>query len=466
MSMIAHRRLRRGERGLSLFEMLLTVGIISTFLLFVIQIGQEIAREQAISGAANYVLRVDKALEATLSNPQRFRALYNQANAQPSRMVEATVGMLRNNTGVFFGTQTADILNDNFPNQTTFNQTFRILLRAVDNAADPNDPPALATYLLSTTMINDTLVTRIASKLGGGGGALRNTADPLNGTIRGTYATWQEQVPNLILSGWAAGLGLNPPPTIANGGYVAYYHRYDIDRIAKDYLYRNDVGYASLNRMNADLSLGNYNLMGADDVTVTNALTGREAYVKSSADLQNVTISNTLQADSRAQLGGNITGSVPAFNFTIDSSRDAGGAIVAPSTLAIGALTTVTNSAQVENTATIKGNLDTPSAIGNVGVIDGNLNVAAAQGMNARVANTGLTVSGNTTVNSGTLRAADLNSAGAITVSGGQVGMVDLQTGNLSVSNGTSGINGGSLRALSIQGTANVNTFGACNAGC
>lgn len=466
MTVPDRRRYRQGERGLSLFEMLLTVGVISSFLLVVIQVGQDIAREQAVASSANHILRIDEALQATLSNPQRFQVLYDRSNAQPSRMVEGTVGMLRNNTGIFFGAQTADVLNDNFPNIGPFNQNFRILIRAVDDPADPNDPPALATYILSTTMISDNLVTRISSKLGGGGGALRNTADPLNGTIRGTYGTWQEQVPNLVLSGWAAGLNLNPPPTVDNGGYVAYFHRYDIDRISKDYLYRNDMGFAALNRMNTDLSLGDFNLLGVDDITATNTLSGEEAYVKSSAQLQRLDLSGSFQTDSRAQLSGDIAGTVGGgFNFTVDSARDGAGAITAPGALTVGGIATITDSAQINNAMTVQGNLETPSTIANIGTIDGNLNVTAPQGINARAAAAGMTVSGATSV-TGTMRAADLNTAGAITVSGGTVGMVDMRTGNLNVANGTGGINGGAMRTLSIQGTANVNTFGACNSGC
>lgn len=451
-----HNR-RRAQGGFSLLEMLLTVGVAAVFFVAVIEFGQTIARDQALRAAANYVAQVDRALDNMLSNPARFNTVYNAVRTAGGR-AEISIGDLVSGAGILPATP---LLSTTFPAVAPFNQVYRILLRITDNMADPNDSPSMEILVASQTMVDDEAATRIAGLLGGAGGALRDSNVASTGTVSGIYGTWAIPMSTLAGGAWhttvsAAALA----PSTNNGGYVVSYHFYDFNRLARDYLYRNDMGDPALNRMQSDLSLGGYNLLGADDVTATGTITTNEMVVQDAARISGLTnIQGNLQADgpsSMASINDTTAAgrlSSPGGQLVVGGTIDTTGAVYNNS------LTTSTFAAPGSTTG-YSGPVTAENGTIRNGTIDAR---NTAQGIYATPDAAGLRINGAATI-SQDLKTSTLNGAN-INVTTGNIGTVYLQTtGNYTQGSGSGSMTVGNR--LSIGGTARTSALGTCGTGC
>ncbi len=313
----------------------------------------------------------------------------------------------------------------------------------------------------------------------GHGGALRDTTLASAGTIRGVYGTWAVPMSVLSSTTWYGTVTGNPlSPSTDNGGYVVSYHFYDFKRLARDYLYRNDLGDPELNTMHSDMSLGQYNLLGADDITSSGTITTNEMVVQSSglmnptqntARIQGITtVNGNLQADGPSIMdtiidtttAGRISsprGTITVGGDNTGGTIDVGGAVynTAINTGTFSGITGPTNSMAGPVTAESGaiGNTLTPSTIDARGTV---------QGIHATPTAAGLNVSGPTTI-AQDLKTSTLNS-GTIDVASGNVASVYLNTTGSYTQN-----TGGSMvvnNRLSIGGRARTTAFGACGNGC
>lgn len=406
------------QRGMSLLETMLAVGVSAVFFTFVINLGSTIAREQAIQAAANYVNQIDRGVTQMLADPERFSAIYNVVAAAGGQ-AQATVANLRNSTGIIGAAVPAippsPVIGATFPDPGPLNQTYRVLFRIADNLANPNDTPALETYIASQTMLDDEMALRIAAAMGGKGGTLRNTNNPAAATMTSAFGSWNAQTGWLSATNWYATVTGAAPPTQQNGGYVVAYRYADLDRIAKDYLYRIEVaGRPALNRMESNLDMNNYNLVGVDNITTTGVLTGRDAYVGGTASVGGLTrVTGNMQADGSAAVQGNIE---------------------SPTNLALnvvgGNLNTVTTTTggSLFGTSLTTGNLNTGQlSAANATLSGGNFDAVGAGTVYTRASGTGLIANGvevrggsyeTSALNSGNLTAASNTGSIYMTVNG------------------------------------------------
>lgn len=444
-SKLAHKRGVNRQSGFTLLEVLLTVGVAGTFLLFIIGIGQAIAERQASRAAANYVAQINKAVDYMLSDPALFTQLYNAVGAPLIR--QASVADLINGTGVLAGMNRNPMLSANFPLIGPMRQTYRIIFRVADDFADPADSEALEVYVLSETRLLDKTAMDIATALGGNGGALRDTATPATANLRGIYGSWIVPMTDLAGTAWHAAVIGAAPPTLRNGSYVASYTYVDINRIARDYLYRNNMGDPDLNMMRSDLSLGGFNLLGVDDIATTGMLSTDQILVNGNARLQGGMIVNgNLQIDGPTAVGSITSGGAAqiavaggTFNVANRVAADAAGF-------------------QTLNTEGL-------TADGDVTTEDANLNASTLTVASGVFATSDGFSAGGTTVG-GQLRTSDLTT-GALTVQSGNTGMIFMETsGNFSQSGGTSKMD---VLSVSTPGTltrAGGSTNWSCSSGC
>lgn len=444
----AHKRKLNRARGFSLLEVLLTVGVTATFLIFVVGIGQEIAERQANRAAANYVQQLNKAVQVLLSDPDRFLFVHNAVGGAVLR--QASVSDLVNGTGVLAGIPgfaRNPALSDAFPTVAPLKQTYDIVFRVADDPADPNDSEALEVFILSETKLPDTQATDIAGLLSGQGGALRDSPDAAVADIRGIYGSWIVPMTDLSGTAWHATVTGATPPTLQNGSYVISYNYWDINRVAKDYLYRTNTGDPELNTMRSDLSLGGYNLIGADDMNVTGSLAADQVFVKGRARLQGATaITGTLQADGPST-AGTITSSGP-LQVSVT-----GGSLESVNTTAVQGGFQSLESTTMNST----GKLTAENAQTGPGAT---LRVTSPSGVFATA--DGFAVAGTTTV-ANQLKASSL-SAQNLNVQTGNTASIFMQTtGDFSQTSGTVQMN-----RLSVSGTAKAGggTNWTCGSGC
>lgn len=440
-------RKMRPQRGLSLLETLLAVGVAGVFFLFMLNIGRTIANEQAIQAAAGYVDQIDAAVTDLYASPERFNIIYDAVLANGG-ILELTLTELRDG-GAIANIPATPILGTTFPSQGPIGQTYSIIMRIADNTAITTDPKVLETFIVSNNLIDDALALRISSALGGNGGVLRNTV-VTGGTIRSAFGSWSAPTSRLIGSPWyntVAGAAIQP--TITNGAYVASYHYYDLNRIAKDYLYRNNQGDPALNRMESDLALNNFNVLGVDNINVSGTITGEEMLVQGAAVItSNANVIGNLQADGPSIVTGNVT-SPSNLSMTVNDG-----------TLAVQLLATTENSI-------FSGTVTTPTlqtgtlTAENATITNGIFNTAQTTGINANLGAAGFVVNGNTNVGANfdttTLNTQDL------TIAGGNTGTVFMKT------DGTYDHVSGNTTTRNYTGTATNrvgNTDWRCGSGC
>lgn len=431
------------RRGFSLFEMLLTVGIAAIFFVFLFNIGQTIARNQAVKAAAAYVKDLESAVQVMLQDPSRYNTLYNAVLASGG-VAQASIDDLKTGSGILAALPENPLLNSAFPILGPFRQTYVVIFRVPIPVTGTR---VLETYIASQTKLDDELVTRIAGTIGGTGGALRDSSSVVGATIRGTYGGWTAATNNLAITPWFVNIAAQTPPTVQNGGYVVSYNYNDSARVARDYLYRTNTGDPTHNTMFTDLSLGSYNVVGANTVTTTGALTANEIVVEGNASLANApTIAGSLQSDDALTVGNISAAAGSGVQMTINN----GETIVNNTTSATRSVfsTGLTTSS---HTAT---SLTTENA--NVNVT--NFDASATSGINA---SGGLSVSGNVAV--GAQTQAGIINTNNLTANNGEVATIGLEvTGDLDQISGTTQVNEFGGAGLTRSSTSNW----PCGNGC
>lgn len=469
MAFPAARNIKRSlERGMSLFETLLAVGVTAVFFVFLINLGSVIAREQAIQAAAAYVAQLDKAVTQTLDDPSRFGQLYTVLLATGGQ-AQATVANLRDGTGILDPLPPSPLLNNTFPDPGPMNQTYRVLFRIGDNVGNPNDNRVIESYVASQTLIEDDMAMRISGALGGRGGALRDTANVAVGNIRGAFGNWTIPTASLAATGWFTTVSTAvDQPTLDNGGYVVAYHYFDEQRIAKDYLYRTAMpGDPRLNRMESDLDMNGYNILGADNIATAGSIVSNEVFVNGNARITTLTtIRPTTVAGQR--VGGNLQadGTSSATGQLFSSSNLA---VTAPNGRLNSGSATVRNNALFGNSWTVNGRITSTELSARTGEINGGSLVATGvPRVNAGTTAAGLQVTNGTTV-TGNVRTSRLDSSN-MNIPNGATGMIFMQAQNNynHVAGSTTGLNNGSVPYYSANGLTRLqgNRDWRCINGC
>lgn len=397
------------QRGFSLFEMLLTVGVAATFFIFLFNIGQTIARNQAVNTASSYVEDLEDAVGLVLSDPGRFNALYNNVLAGGG-IAQASISNLKQGTGVLNFLGTNELLNSAFPDTGPFRQTYRVIFRIPSAIGSQR---ALETFVASETSLDGDLAFRIAGAIDGTGGLLReNIFAPGSTSLSSAYGTWNVPTSNLAATGWFANVNASIPPA-NNEAYVVAYNYYDLGRIARDYLYRTDEGDPTLNTMFTDLSLGSYNLLGVDNISGSGGLTANELIVEGTSNFANAPVINgLLQSD-----GPLAVGAISASGNNLQMAANNGDVVVNNGI--------TSNRAIVNNTLTTD-NLNAQSLTAENVSLSGNaFSVDVSGGINASASSTGVTVSNGLNV-AGQLQSESFAAGSNLVINGGDLGVIGL----------------------------------------
>ncbi len=417
------------QHGFSLFEMLLTVGIAATFFIFLFNIGQTIAKNQAVKAAASYVQTLEDAVDVIISDPTRFNILFTQVEAA-GRIAQASVDDLKDSSGILNTLPNNPLLSASFPDIGPFGQTYRVIFRTLPITAGA--PRVIETFIVSETKLDDDILTRVAGAIGGTGGALRDSSAVAGSTIRGTYGGWTMPTNTLLASAWYTAISAQSAPTTANGGYIVSYNYNDSARIARDYLYRINTGDPLENTMYTDLSMGSYNLLGADTVTSTGTMEANELIVEGTTTLANApTIAGSLQSDGPLATGA-ISASGGSVQFTGANSDVT--------------INNTTNATRAVFNDTFTTNSHTAAAITteNTAINGGNFIATNTRGINASIGSSAFSVSNNLNV---------VNQTQASNITTGSLRAINGEVGAIYVE---------STGALTQNGLSNttVNTFG------
>ncbi len=335
-------RKQAGQRGVSLYELLLTLAISGAIVLGLFKSLDDFkndAQDELMArhmmtihtAAQNYVIRNFDSLwqDAFGQDPNDLTDIQNQ-NAIIHIPIYDEGGVAPNNW--FLTDPVDDVLPPTYPNTTLVNrQPIRVYVR--NASVDPNTNERTLEVLTGSfantpaQLIPERRLRSIAQKMGiqggylsgideTGGPAIANPCTDAGGTAQGSYGTFSIPVGGVggfndtVIPGYNIYCGLTAP-IAGQGGYVLAYSRVTLESATNDlYLYRTAVtGEPDANRMEANLDMNGFNIdniryVTADSVEVAG----------------NMTMTDTL--------GGGI---IPAGNqFTVDEimTVNGGGSLV------------------------------------------------------------------------------------------------------------------------------------------
>lgn len=320
-----HKKQSESEAGISLMEMLLTVGVMSLLLVMVMSFFSQYVRDARMQSVADYMALVGQAIYESTDSISEFAALhefvslnggqveisildpgngnrtvgYNStqgvslergnldASGAPRFLPEIPANMVINAGFLPSGSDDSQF-RDMLPIESSFyagnngpggnDREFArltLLVRTDDRAGQKQ----LEFLLVSVDRVTEENIRSVAAKMDPQGGFLSgNTAaiDPAeclagscDHTVRGAMGSWMTHVDLFNATNWYNTAFSTAPPT-QDEGYLAYYFHVNAATLAGDYLYRKATpGSPELNTMYTNLDLGGNNIIGADNVTVT-----------------------------------------------------------------------------------------------------------------------------------------------------------------------------------------------------
>ncbi len=476
------------QSGFSLLEMLLAVAVMATLMLAIFGLLQSYARKELARATREYMTLVAEAAAQVLSTPATFNALYNATLATGGgfQMIADSGGASMDNIAQTFvrnGTtiQASRLLNANFSPVSPIRSQIRVLLRIADNPAISTDTRALDILVITTAIQPDEIVIQSARTAGAAGGWIRTYAAKAAAAAQSAYGSW-----NIPLSAGARGVqatswfaslpgSLNSP---TQGSYLALYKYVNEQDMVGDYLYRHPdtVTAGQRNTMYGALSLGNNNIVGADDVNVNGAtpLTSADC-AGSTLCVNSIAISN-----GTALVRGSMT--VEGSAYVADSANTKVTRIQNGLTPAQRSAYSATGQVVVDNQGSTQ---DAVSVTGTATFQDG---VLATTGALGTITSTTTLIPASGTLTTKTLASKRLSSStiaannlavnnrlkvgvvnnGNIAVTGsGAVGVIDIRNTD-KLTYGTEAAAGQrtlSVPAVSI-GTMSVTNFGTCDNGC
>lgn len=434
----------RHTQGFSILETLLTTVVVMGILLAIFNLFEDYAEKMLARSTAKYFNNISDAVEEMISNQDYFNIIYAMADAETNDILELDINDLING----FGLAPNDIpasttLNRNIRQQTPLKTGVNIMVRVADNTAIATDADALEIIIASDIPVLDSRARRTAHKMGAYGGYFRDETD----NIKHAFASWRLDPTLFNDSTWGDAIN-GTPPSQDVGTYIVHYKYKSFEDITGDYLYRDRViGSPELNRMHTDMNLGGNNILGVDNLDITNDLNlDAKAIVKGSMNVGNATftqsnfVANNKMTTGNALIRGNGTG--VRGNLSVE-----------------GDLSTTSMSA--------KGTINADNAIFNNGLttagdLRSNGNVQFSNGFQAGTVNaTGLTGDHlfNITIGN-SLKASDLELRRLNVGVDGNIGTIDTQvSGDMGVT--------GDVNVPNIGfGDLTVGTFGECDQGC
>lgn len=499
---------RQHESGLSLMEMLLVVALLSGIMLVLTLLLQNFMRKEHMASVAGQLAIVQKAVNESVSSIEQFNALYNHAEANggvveisilapnnPNRTVNyAPTGNVSLEMGGA-GFAASNIINAGFnpsnpSNFTLFRDTLPIRASSYTAGIDgpqANDrrevrltvvarivgasPKAMEIMIASIDRVSEEDMRAIMAHMDGHGGyvseiatdtaagsACRNAAQCAL-TARSAHGNWSSQLTAFAGTRWYT-IASGAPASAANGGYLVSYSYINEKMLTGDYLYRVAVpGSPELNRMHTGLNMAGNNIVGADNVEISNTSSSPALLVRNSVYAQgsvfvgnNLNVTGDLVSDDDIMAGEIVL--APSYDTTTIIPPAHGNIIVGGDFQSQNM--NVSNHVSTRNDARIR-QLTVPqiSAAGNMqaGTVD---STAVGGGVIAQ----SLSVAGGAVnVDSG-LVAARIN---AQDVSAPTAGIVQGQMGGgLTVQNRLSIAD----HKLSVTGNVTVDNLVACNSGC
>lgn len=433
----------KNKNGFTLLETLLTVFVLTAVYFVIFGLLDDYKEKKLANSTTQYINTIATALNFTLSDPEVFQKIYNEADLQANDILEITLTDIANGgyTSDAVPIPPSDIITASFANNTPYKTGIFIMFRIGDDVLNANDSQAIQIIITSDDLIDSKRIREVASQLKNKGGFF---TDP-TGNIRSAYASWAITPASLTGTNWATTNTATPPND--ETGYLFYYDHVSYDVIAGDYLYRVNVpGSPELNAVYGDFNMGGNNILGADDLNANNMIV--EERVTSNANM-NVTGTTTMTQSNL------IAGSTFAASNNAIIRGVSGG--ISGNFITAGELRT--GSMQTRNSLNAgTGRFDiSVTALGDL-----NTNNVTAQTITSETANISTIFGTSTGTNISTdnkFRAQDLNAA-TIQINSGNAGLIDSTVTDSYNITGTLSSPGVNIQDL------NVGTFGECDQGC
>lgn len=317
------------ESGISLLEMLLTVGILSIVFITITDITQRITEREVANAVAGYMRIVQDDAEQMVSSVQRFNAFFTAADAAASDTIQVPIN--DPGAGVLSVARGGTITGVAVPPGGAVSQNFRKELplaygdeaTVIVRAQTVGGERSLIVMVVTLGRIPEESLRRFAQYIGPKGGYVSALASDGAGVcanvltcIRSSYALWADDLADFNGTAWAATVTVTPP-TLNDGGYLVSYRMVKESDIMGDYLYRQgDPDEPELNRMYWDMDMANNSVVGADNVFVssdgTKALLGDftvagELHARGSVFAQDLNVVGDVEVERDAHVFGDMT---------------------------------------------------------------------------------------------------------------------------------------------------------------
>jgi hypothetical protein len=325
---LKHFRSHKNSAGISLLELLLSIGITAVILIGGTKITQDWAERMQNRNEANYLLTVHNAAKsyASVNFSRIMRVGFNENmlnnvpnNAllnNPGRAIVVTIG----NTGVspFFLKDGTTALGADFTETSPRGRDIRIYVRNVGFIGEERTLEIITTTTLAAAANSkrqDQVMTRdIAQVLGPQAGVYTAAANNCaGGVFNGSYGNWRLNNTRLSAAGMMAGYpAYCPAINVAQGltAYVALRDRITYKNAdVSDYLYRVAIpGAPEANRMETNIDMNGNDILNVASI---------------SAD--NLQVNGNLVAGGRPGLTTNPATGVGATAVFVDESLRVGG---------------------------------------------------------------------------------------------------------------------------------------------
>ncbi|TLX17260.1 hypothetical protein [Rhizobium sp. MHM7A] len=304
--------LHKRNRGFSLLEIVLVLGIAALMSVLIMTTWQQSAERIRAKGVADKLQIVTEAAKSYVkANAAELQAVAPTSGALyiPVAKTSATGPIPSGPTAKLKGLQEGSFLPLSFIDTNAFGQNTALLVK---KNASGDGLEALVTTFGGRAMPDD-MLGHASNSMGAIGGYVPtryvNAAD--SGMVVGNYGGWRTAA-----STWGAA------STRPAAGHLATTLAFDDTALLADYLYRDDIGIPVANQMKTDIDMDNNNIEKADkiiagssgtvevvgNIRATIDIYARSAYLTDNLSVgKNATVGGTLGVGGAVTAGGNIT---------------------------------------------------------------------------------------------------------------------------------------------------------------
>ena len=284
--MTSMRQTTENQKGFSLVEVLLVVGIFAVIAMGAVQILTDWSRTMINRATGEYLKIVhDSGQNYVRAN---FIALLNDINSSgDSTVIEIPIA--QEGTNPYFLKDGSTFLPSDAGDTTPLRQNVRVLVRKLDTTTDK-------TTLEVITITQDRLVAdnrlRDIAIAGGPDAGYVSAVDPTGGgdtIMLSAYGKW-------VLDYDDFSSYFTPAPAQGAGGYSVIYSRVqDTDVFQQDVLYRIAIpGSPQYNRMETDLNMNGFGVVGVDTLTADFASVAGAANINGTMSVEDtITLTGT-----------------------------------------------------------------------------------------------------------------------------------------------------------------------------